>query len=412
MDEDEEFNSGSRTALPPDLAGELERRALDPADCIRLTLVPHQGNDRANESIRPVKIGGGLCWQAERRTAKQVFVRNFAEGPEAAGAVRALLAAAGAREYHLSATGGDLHVRVTRKGRVLLSRGKRSAEAGASPADHDRSKDLPLSRFGSSALLRVIGVSDGGGAVKASMRGKYDQINAFLREIDSILEDGDAEGRELSFLDCGCGRAYLTLTLSACCYMRYAKGMRVTIRGIDRNACLIEKCRAMADALDLADSAVFECRDLSDFTPQVGVDVLLSLHACDLATDMSIAAGIRAGASHMLVAPCCQHDLQGQLREAGRNKALLRHSILRERLADILTDAFRAQVLRICGYRTKIVEFVSPEATSRNIMIRASKGLKPGQPEPVAEYLAMKEEWSVVPAIERMLDGRFAKFLV
>lgn len=409
-EEEEERECCARTALPDALAAELERRALDPADCVRLTLVPHQGNDRATESVRPVRIGGRLMWQSERRAGKQVFVRNFEEGAGAAEAVRSLLAAQGAREYHLSAANGDLHVRITRKGHVLESRGKPAATGAASPASHDRDKDLPLSRFDSSALLRVIGVSDGAGAIRASMRGKYDQINSFLRELDSVLyEEAQGGPAGLSFLDCGCGRAYLTL--SACCYMRYARGAEVSVCGVDRNGELIGKCREMADALGLAGSATFECQDLADYTPQGEVDVLLSLHACDLATDMAIAAGVRARARHMLVAPCCQHDLQKQLRDGGPSRALLRHSILRERLADILTDAFRAQILRICGYRTRIAEFVSPEATARNIMIRASRGLKPGQPQPVAEYLDMKEEWAVTPALERMLGERLAKLL-
>lgn len=400
-----------KTALPDDLRAELLRRALDPGDCVRLTLVRHQGLGPAKESVRPVKVGEATAWQSGRSQGKQISVRNHSAGAEAEAAVAALLDATGAREYHLAAAKGDLHVRITRKGRVLVSRGKAApAAAPAAPPPHDREKDLPLSRFDSSALLRVIGLAGADGAVRASMRGKYGQINAFIGEIDAIMANGAIDAsRPFRLLDCGCGRAYLTL--SACLYLRCAKGLDARVCGVDRNAGLVSACRAMADALDMGGVAEFAAADLADFRPEVRPDLLLSLHACDTATDFAIAAGIRMGVPMMLVAPCCQHDLQKQIRAAGPNRALLRHSILRERLADLMTDAFRAQILRICGYRTQVAEFVSPEATARNIILRASKGLKEGQAEPVAEYLDMKSEWNVVPALESILGDKFAERL-
>jgi hypothetical protein len=112
----------------------------------------------------------------------------------------------------------------------------------------------------------------------------------------------------------------------------------------------------------------------------------------------------------MLVAPCCQHDLQKQLRPDGASRALMRHAILRERLADLLTDAFRAQALRVCGYRTTVAEFVSPEATARNVSIRAVKGLKPGQAQTVSDYLDLRDEWRVTPAIEMILGDRLTRY--
>ena len=409
--EEDEGEFRPKTALPDELRAELLARTLDAGDCIRLTLVRHQGLGPAKESVRPVASGGTTLWQSERTQGKQIAVRNHAAGAEAEAAVAALLDATGAREYHLAAANGDLHVRVTKKGRALVSRGKAAPDAApAAPAPHDRVKDLPLLRFDSAALLRVIGLAGADGAVRASMRGKYDQINAFLGEIDSVIANGSIDtSRPFRLLDCGCGRAYLTL--SACLYLRAAKGLDAMVCGVDRNAGVIETCRKMAEALDMAGVAEFVAADLADFRPENRPDLLLSLHACDTATDMAIAAGIRMGTQFMLVAPCCQHDLQKQIKAIGPNRALLRHSILRERLADLMTDAFRAQILRICGYRTQVAEFVSSEATARNIMLRAAKGLKAGQAEPVAEYLDMKDEWSVVPALETILGERFVRFI-
>lgn len=408
LTEEEGGPARARTALDDELRAELLRRTTDPADCVRLTLARHQGLGPARESIRPVTLGGATVWQRERTQGRQVVVRNFAAGAEAEGAVAELLDATGAREYHLAAAKGDLHVRITRKGRALVSRGK-AREGAASPAPHDRAKDTPLSRFDSAALLRVIGLADATGAIRASMRGKYDQINAFLAEVDALLADaGAVAGHPFRILDCGCGRAYLTLAV--CRYLQCARGMDVAVCGVDRNEGVIATCRKMAADLDMAGAATFVAADLADFAPEERPDLLLSLHACDTATDLAIATGIRLGVPLMLVAPCCQHDLQKQLKPDGPSRALLRHSILRERFADLLTDAFRAQALRVCGYRTTVAEFVSPEATARNVILRASRGLKPGQAPAVAEYLDMRDEWRVTPALETILGDRLAMF--
>ena len=401
-----------RTALDPGLAGEIRRRVFAEPGCVKFTMVRHQGLGPQRESLRPIRLRGEVQWQAERWNGKQVMVRNHAAGPDAEAALDALLNATGAREYHLAATTGDLHVRITRKGRALVSRGKAQPAAPAPEIrGQDREKDQPLSRFDSSALLRVLGIADGNGAVRASMRPKADQINAFLRELDALFDEEPAEsGKELGIVDCGCGRAYLTLAAYA--YLTRHRGLAVKVRGIDRNAELMAKGTARARALDAQGDVEFIAGDLAEKRElDIRPDLVLSLHACDTATNMAIARGVEWGARHMLIAPCCQHDLQEQIGSTGPMRALLRHGILRERLADLLTDAFRAQLLRILGYRVKIVEFVSPEATPRNLMLRASGGVQRGQAPVVREYLDMRDAWHVVPALEKMVADRIAPYL-
>jgi hypothetical protein len=188
--------------------------------------------------------------------------------------------------------------------------------------------------------------------------------------------------------------------------------MRVAVRGIDRNAKLMEDASRMASALDIADDVRFMAADLAECEPDIRPELLLGLHACDMATDLAIALGVNWGVKYMLVAPCCQHDLQKQIGDGGPMRALLRHGILRERLADLLTDAFRAQILRVLGYRVRILEFVSPEATARNIMLRAVSGVRKGNPAVIGEYLDMRDEWHVVPALERLLADPLKQFLV
>ena len=411
---DDDFQEApARTALDEALAEEFRRRVLAEPGCVKFTMTRHQGLGPQRESLKPVLLRGETVWQEEQFNGKQVVVHNHAAGADAEEALERLLDATGAREYHLTAKTGDLHVRITRKGRALVSRGKPQAspQGADAPRAHDREKDQPLGRFDSAPLLRVLGLADGRGVLCAGMRGKADQINAFLRELDNLLdEERRDDSRPLNIVDCGCGRAYLTL--AACCYLTACRGMRVAVRGIDRNATLMEEASRMAAALDLADDVRFIAADLSDGEPDIKPELLLGLHACDIATDLAIARGVEWGAKYMLIAPCCQHDLQRQIGDGGPMRALLRHGILRERLADLLTDAFRAQILRILGYRARILEFVSPEATARNIMIRAVSGVRKGNPAVVDEYLDMRDAWHVTPALERLLEKPLQPFLV
>jgi len=171
----------------------------------------------------------------------------------------------------------------------------------------------------------------------------------------------------------------------------------------------VGKCAELRDSLGWP-GLEFRTSSIAEFTPREPPDVVLSLHACDTATDEAIAQGIIWGSRVILAAPCCQHELHSQLR-APLFRPVLRHGILRERLADILTDTFRALALRIMGYRTSVIQFVSPEHTSKNLMIRAVKGLKAGHAPSVREYTSLKEYWGVEPSIERLLAGTIRQFL-
>ena len=369
-------------------------------------------------SLRPVEIGGERKFQAEMNDDGQVQVKNFAAGGAADG-LEEMIAQKGAREMHLMTAKGDLHVRVTRKGRVVVSR---SAEMDrkVSVMPHDRVKNVPLAGFDSSALLRALGIADGSGAIRASMRGKYDQVNEFLKAVGETVDKGS--GR-FTVVDCGCGKAYLTAGLYF--YLSQTLGFGdVRIVGVDRRADVVAAARRMAESLDIADRLVFMESDLADVGLEdvagVGghVDMVVSLHACDTATDEALAKAVEWKAKYVMSAPCCQHELQRTIGSRGVRAGsdadfagLLRQGILRERLCDILTDSFRAQLLRILGYRTQVVEFVSPDATARNVLIKGKYGITPGQPGPIGEYLALRDYWKVTPWLETRLAGRLGDML-
>ena len=397
----------ARTALPVELAAEVRRRVFAEPGFMRLTQVSRYGGEVHRASLRPVLLKGERQHQLETTEDGRVAVRNLDAG-EADRALARLLARKGARELHLVTASGDLHVRITRKGRPLVARSKPLERAVEAAPEHDHVKHQPLQTFDAGALLRVTGIADAEGRIKASMRGKYDQINEFLRLLDGAL-DGRPADAPLVLADCGCGKSYLTF--AAYFYLTQRHGLEVRVRGIERNTALVDTVRRMAIDLDVARDVVFLAEDLTTCQLPEPPEVVMSLHACDTATDEALARAVEWGSRAIFCAPCCQHELQRQMEGGGPMRAVLRHGILRERLADLLTDTFRAQILRILGYRVSVVEFVTTEATARNLMLRAEAGVKPGMPQAVSEYLELRDLWRVTPFLETRLAARLEPFL-
>ena len=396
----------SQEALSLELADEIRRRVFDEPGFIKVTQVLRKRGNLFRVSLRPVTIKGEHKFQGEMTDAEsggRPIIKNFAEEDARAG-LEEMLAQTGARELHLITASGDLHVRVTKKGHELVSRSaKQNREAETA---HDRVKDLPLNRFDASVLLRAIGLADKEGKVLPSMRGKYDQVNAFLSALDPVIDTFSE--KQLNLIDCGCGRAYLTLAVYV--YLTQMRGFDVKVCGIDRRGDVLETARRIARDLDAAADVTFLEGDIDAVEPPFKPDLVLSLHACDTATDAAIARGTEWHSRHILCVPCCQHELHKTLKEGGPMRSLLRFGILRERLADLLTDQFRAQILRILGYRVNVMEFVSHDATARNILLKAEYTVKPGQSQAVSEYLELRDFWQVKPWLETRLAGRLAPF--
>ena len=371
-----------------------------------------RGGEQFKISIRPVEIGGERRFQAEMTDAGQVSVKNF-DADGIADGLEELISQKGARDLHLMTAKGDLHIRVTKKGHVLASRSAKMNRA-VELRPHDRVKNLPLTAFDSAAFLKAASLADGEGRIRASMRGKYDQVNEFLKVVADVLKGYEqCDGETFTVVDCGCGKAYLTVALYL--YLTQVVGLsQVQVYGVDRRADVIAAAKKMVAALDLAGKVEFVESDLAAFDPPNDgrrADMVVSLHACDTATDEALAKGVEWKARYILSAPCCQHELQKTLADKGAFAGLMRQSILRERLCDILTDSFRAMIMRILGFRTQVVEFVSSEATARNIMLKCEFCVKPGQSGPVSEYLNLRDYWHVTPWLESRLAGMLGKHL-
>ena len=253
-------------------------------------------------------------------------------------------------------------------------------------------KDRALRPDASAPLLRVIGLMNADGSISASDAKKYKQVNHFVelcRPVWERLVAGRAVSEEapLRVLDLGCGNAYLGFVLAEA--LRLAE-IPTRLHGVDRRADVIAQCRARAATLGHAGLS-FQEASIAELepgaTPLGGApDLVVALHACDTATDDALALAVRAGASSILAAPCCQHELAEQLRHAeGTAKdaapvpALLRHSILRQDYAAGLTDALRVELLEACGYHVDAIEFVGSQHTPKNLLLRAHRR-HPGTP--------------------------------
>ncbi|MBA4066334.1 MAG: methyltransferase [Isosphaera sp.] len=354
--------------------------------------------------VRPVEVRGGPLLQFSYFDARKDTTRNYPVAEAAAPLAEVL--AVGFSGVHVATDAEEIDVRTTKKGKVLV--GRRKAAGGPAAAEpHNRVKDVPLPEGKADRLLEVMGIATADGRVRPAMRAKFTQINEFLKQLRHALADANLAqvGRPLDILDCGCGSSYLTL--AAHHYLNDILGVPARLLGVDVNEEVIQKSVAKGERV-AAGGLSFACGRIGELDAKP--DVVLALHACDTATDDAIAQAVRGGAKLLLSVPCCHHALNRELRPDGPAEVLrplLRHGILRERTADLVTDGFRALALRVMGHRTDVVEFVGTEHTARNLMIRAVKGLPSGDPGHVAEYRDLKRFWGVTPYIETALGEPF-----
>jgi hypothetical protein len=359
--------------------------------------------------VRPVELQEKLGFQLTHYDKKQGIAKNYSDAE--IGARLDELLALPFNQMHVQATSGDLHVRITKKRKALIRRGKPSRSEQTPQRAHNRVKRYPIPSDAPDAFLQGIGIMDQDGHVKPTMQDKFRQINEFLKLLHEtvLAKEGceDLAGKRINFIDCGCGNAYLTF--AGFHYLNHIHGLTAHITGVDTNPVLIEKCEKLRDSLGWS-GLDFVVSRIVDFTPEMPPDVVLSLHACNTATDEAIAKGVQWGSRVILAAPCCQHELRQQI-EAPLFGPVLRHGILKQRTAEILTDSCRAQVLRIMGYSTDVVQFIDSKHTPKNLMIRAKQAQKPGDKDMVRDYKELRDYWKIEPSIERMLQGELAPYM-
>ncbi|HEX8558580.1 MAG TPA: SAM-dependent methyltransferase [Pyrinomonadaceae bacterium] len=371
---------------------------------VKLTLSkPRGGGDAGpkNVYVRPVglKAGARLSFLHRHRTRDEVKNHTFEEG---ARLVRELLGSRFA-SAHLFTTAEDLRLDVSRRGEARLARHPPTFEAAA-PDAHDRKKRRAVDVAGS-VYMRELGVTNERGEARPAMGDKLRQVNKFVEVVAGLYATSPlAGGEEVSVVDVGSGKGYLTFAVYD--YLANALGLRARVTGVEARAELVGLCNEVARRAGF-DGLSFRAGLAGDV--ELGeADFLIALHACDTATDDAIYKGVAAGASVIVTAPCCHKEVRPQMRAPEALRGVLRHGHLLEREAESVTDSLRALLLEAAGYGVKVFEFVSGEHTRKNTMIAAVRRAGADKAAALAQYRALKEFYGIrEQRLERLLCDNF-----
>jgi SAM-dependent methyltransferase len=344
--------------------------------------------------IKPVLLKGEEKLQIQSTDGRQVTTKNLSPNE----IDFAQLLGQGFANLLAESTSESYSVRISKKDEALVTIGRVKLERDLT---HDRQKQRLLPE--DNRIFALLGMHDGNKRIKPSKMDKYRQVEEFLRLLKPTLETEVGAQPEISIVDLGCGHAYLTFAVQE--YLNSAT-QKVKILGVDER----EESKRHNDQIanSLGADAQFLVAKIAD-TPVQPVDIAIALHACDTATDDSIAWAVKNSAKVIMLAPCCHHDLQAQIDLVPDPWSLLtRHGVVSERLIDLMTDSLRAQILKLLGYRVDIVEFIGGEHTPRNIMIRAVKTGVKVDPTEVDRYQAMLADWKIAPHLAELLKSELS----
>ena len=344
--------------------------------------------------IKPVLIKGEEKLQIQSTDGRQVTTKNI--GTSDINFAEFL--GQGFANLLVESTSESYSVRISKKDEALVTIGRVKLERDLT---HDRQKQRLLPE--ENRIFALLGMHDDHKRIKPSKMDKYRQVEEFLRLLKPTLDNEVGAQSEISIVDLGCGHAYLTFAVQE--YLNSAT-QKVKILGVDER----EESKRHNDQIanSLGVDAQFLVSKIAD-TPAQTVDIAIALHACDTATDDSIAWAVKNSAKVIMLAPCCHHDLQAQVDLVPEPWSLLtRHGVVSERLIDLMTDSLRAQILKLLGYRVDIVEFIGGEHTPRNIMIRAVKTGVKVDPAEVDRYQAMLADWKIAPHLAELLKSELS----
>ena len=374
------------------------RAYLEQVFCIEL-LSAVLSNPRDREKafkgrIRPVLKKGNLVYQFEIFKGKQVFHENL----EAKAAVdRACEWMEHFRQMQIDTKSERASVLISKKGKVTINRKKVTRpDQGKQDLSHNREKQYILKEGMDIQFLRDLGVMTQEGKIVRSRLEKFRQINRYLEFIEDVLPKLPKD-REIMILDFGCGKSYLTFAMYY--FLHEMRGYEVRMVGLDLKEDVIEHCNALAEKYGY-DHLHFLTGDIAQYEGMTKVDMVVTLHACDTATDYALAKAVSWGADVILSVPCCQHELNRQI-ENDILSPVLSYGLLKERMAALVTDGLRAEYLKKEGYDTQILEFIDMEHTPKNILIRAVKTGKKAENQHIIK--ACEEFLHVKPTIGKLL---------
>ena len=329
------------------------------------------GGDFIKIKVRPVMIRDSLYFQVSRYTDKQVFHENMT-------AEDALETLSGwilhdFRQAQIRMQDEMVTVLVSKKGKATV-KSKKAACIETQNLEHNRKKRYIIEEGTAVPFMIDLGVMTESGKIIRTRYDKYRQINRFLEFIEDILPELPTD-RTVHIIDFGCGKSYLTFAMYY--YLKVLKHYDIRITGLDLKQKVIEDCQALADRYGY-DGLQFLCGDIADYNGTDEVDMVVTLHACDTATDYALYKAVKWHASVILSVPCCQHELNRKM-QCETLSGAFQYGLIKERTAALMTDSMRGQLLEMKGYKTQLLEFIDMEHTPKNILIRGvkSKGLLP-----------------------------------
>ena len=346
-------------------------------------------------SIRPVEISGQVLFQAEYTFDKKVTHENLS--CQAASALALQLIKEDFKQINAFTLAEDIQILASKPEKARIT--TKPATKGMPSLEHNKTKNYIIADGVPCDFLIRLGVMEESGKVIQKHYSKFRQINRYLEIVEDVFPYLPT-GRVLKIIDFGCGKAYLTFALYY--YLRIRKNRDVQIIGLDLKKDVIRFCRKIAEDLHY-DGLEFLMGDIADYRSDQA-DMVVTLHACDTATDYALINAVSWNTKVILSVPCCQHELFSQI-ENDLHQPMLKYGILKDRLTEYLTDGLRGLKLEAAGYEVAMIEFTSLEHTARNIMIKAIKTGSPGSARAAkaqAEYEALRDFYQVEPTIERL----------
>lgn len=385
-------------------------------DLIQMVLSNGPNNYEVSKiKVRPILLKDKIAYQASMYKGKQIFHTNFSKEEliiECNQWIDNCM-----KQVLISTKYKESTILISKKGKITIKSKNINNEAGSKniTLSHNREKTYILAEGISVPFLVDLGVMTTEGKIVHAKYDKFKQINRYLEFIEDILPNLEKD-RELTIIDFGCGKSYLTFAMYY--YLRELKGYNIKIIGLDLKVDVIKKCSELAKKYGY-DNLIFLEGDIASYTGVNKVDMVVTLHACDTATDYALAKAVEWGAKVILSVPCCQHEINGQIKNDILNP-LFKYGLIKERMASLATDGIRAQLLEIVGYKTQVLEFIDMEHTPKNILIRGVRRnsdellnkeqqnlLEQDKKEKLASYHCLSEFLNVKPKLyELLLDSK------
>ncbi len=349
--------------------------------------------------MRPVLINGEIRYQGTEYIGSRVIHKNYTDSEAVEYILRMMKHSF--KQCEIACKDLTAGILVSKKGKVTVNVRKNqlrqiSMEQGGPLLQHNRTKNYILKEGIPVPFLIDLGVMNKQGDIVKSRYDKFRQINRFLefiRDVESELP----KNREIKIIDFGCGKSYLTFAVYY--YLHEVKGLDVSITGLDLKKDVIDKCNRLSNSYGY-DKLIFKPGDIAEYTGQDSIDMVITLHACDTATDHALYKAVSWNSKVILSVPCCQHELNKQIHNE-LLQPVFNYGILKERMAALMTDAIRAEVLKIKGYRTDILEFIDMEHTPKNLLIRAVRSNETGD---IQALRRMVSEFGAAPSIIRLFQ--------